>query len=371
MKLNLALVLILCAMTLPSALAKSGITSQEFGTMTDGHHVQIYKLTNKNGMEADITNFGAIVQSLKVPDKSGKLTDVALGYDKLEDYVTDKSSFGSTIGRYGNRIAHGKFTLDGHTYTLAKNDGENSLHGGLKGFNKKVWTARQEGDSLVLSYLSKDGEEGYPGNLNVTVTFTVTDDNELKIQYDATTDKDTVLNLTNHSYFNLSGQDAGEILGHELMLKADKFTPVNSVLIPTGELRDVKGTPLDFTKSTAIGARIGASDEQLKFGKGYDHNFVLNGGITKTPRLAAEVYDPKSGRIMQVLTTEPGIQFYTGNFLDGTVHGKGGHVYNFRNALCLETQHYPDSPNQSNFPTTELKPGGKYHTITIFKFSSK
>jgi aldose 1-epimerase len=369
MKLNLALAL--CALTLPSALAKSGITSQEFGTMTDGQHVQIYKLTNKNGMEADITNFGGIVQSLKVPDKSGKLTDVTLGYDKLESYVADKSSFGSTIGRYGNRIAHGKFTLDGHTYTLAKNDGENSLHGGLKGFNKKVWTAKQEGNSLVLNYLSKDGEEGYPGNLNVTVTFTVTDDNELNIQYDATTDKNTVLNLTNHSYFNLSGQDAGEILGHELMLKADKFTPVNSVLIPTGELRDVKGTPFDFTKSTAIGARISGSDEQLKFGKGYDHNFVLNGGITKTPRLAAEVYDPKSGRVMQVLTTEPGVQFYTGNFLDGTVHGKGGHVYNFRNALCLETQHYPDSPNQSNFPTTELKPGEKYHTITIFKFSNK
>jgi aldose 1-epimerase len=371
MKLNLALLLTLCVITLPSALAKSGITSQEFGTMTDGQHVQIYKLTNKNGMEADITNFGGIVQSLKVPDKSGKLTDVALGYDKLEDYVPDKSSFGSLIGRYGNRIAHAKFTLDGHTYTLAKNDGENSLHGGLKGFNKKVWSAKQEGNSLVLNYLSKDGEEGYPGNLNVTVTYTLTDDNELKIQYDATTDKNTVLNLTNHSYFNLSGQDAGEILGHELMLKADKFTPVNTTLIPTGELRDVKGTPFDFTKSTAIGARIGGSDEQLKFGKGYDHNFVLNGGITKTPRLAAEVYDPKSGRVMQVLTTEPGVQFYTGNFLDGTVHGKGGHVYNFRNALCLETQHYPDSPNQGNFPTTELKAGEKYHTITVFKFSNK
>jgi aldose 1-epimerase len=371
MKLTLALALLLGAITLPSALAKSGITSQEFGTMTDGQHVQIYKLTNKNGMEAEITNFGGIVQSLKVPDKNGKFTDVVLGYDKLEGYVTDKSSFGSLIGRYGNRIAHAKFTLDGHTFTLAKNDGENHLHGGLKGFNKKVWTAKQEGNSLVLNYLSKDGEEGYPGNLNVTVTYTLTDDNALKIQYDATTDKNTVLNLTNHSYFNLSGQDAGEILGHELTLHADKFTPVNSTLIPTGELREVKGTPFDFTKSTALGARIGGSDEQLKFGKGYDHNFVLNGGITKTPRLAAEVYDPKSGRVMQVLTTEPGVQLYTGNFLDGTIHGKGGHVYNFRNALCLETQHYPDSPNQSNFPTTELKPGQKYHTITIFKFSNK
>jgi aldose 1-epimerase len=371
MNFKLSVVLNICALMVPSALAKSGITSQEFGTMTDGQHVQIYKLTNKNGVEAEISNFGGVVQALKVPDKSGKFADVVLGYDKLDGYVTDKSSFGALIGRYGNRIAKGKFTLDGHTYTLATNDGPNHLHGGLKGFNKKVWSAKQSGNSLVLNYLSKDGEEGYPGNLNVTVTYTLTDDNELKIQYDATTDKPTVLNLTNHSYFNLSGQDAGEILEHELTLHADKFTPVDQTLIPTGELRDVKGTPFDFTKSTAIGARINGTDEQLKFGRGYDHNFVLNGGITKTPRLAAEVYDSKSGRVMQVLTTEPGVQLYTGNFLDGTVHGKGGHVYNYRNALCLETQHYPDSPNHSNFPTTELKPGQKYHTITIFKFSTK
>lgn len=354
-----------------SALAKSGITSQEFGTMTDGQHVQIYKLTNKNGVEAEISNFGGVVQSLKVPDKNGKMADVALGYDTLDGYVGDKSSFGALIGRYGNRIAKGKFPLEGQTYTLATNDGPNHLHGGLKGFNKKVWTAKESGNSLVLNYLSKDGEEGYPGNLNVTVTYTLTDDNALKIQYEATTDRPTVLNLTNHSYFNLSGQDAGEILEHELTLHADKFTPVDQTLIPTGELRDVKGTPFDFTKSTAIGARINGSDEQLKFGRGYDHNFVLNGGITKTPRLAAEVYDSKSGRVMQVLTTEPGVQLYTGNFLDGTVHGKGGHIYNYRNAFCLETQHYPDSPNHSNFPTTELKPGHKYHTITIFKFSTK
>jgi aldose 1-epimerase len=371
MNLKLSIVLNICALMVPSALAKSGITSQEFGTMTDGQHVQIYKLTNKNGMEAEISNFGGVVQTLKVPDKSGKFADVVLGYDKLDGYVTDKSSFGALIGRYGNRIAKGKFTLDGQTYTLATNDGPNHLHGGIKGFNKKVWSAKESGNSLVLNYLSKDGEEGYPGNLNVTVTYTLTDDNQLKIQYDATTDKPTVLNLTNHSYFNLSGQDAGEILGHELTLHADKFTPVDKTLIPTGDLREVKGTPFDFTKSTAIGARINGSDEQLKFGRGYDHNFVLNGGITKTPRMAAEVYDSKSGRVMQVLTTEPGVQLYTGNFLDGTVHGKGGHVYNYRTALCLETQHYPDSPNHSNFPSTELKPGQKYHTVTIFKFSTK
>jgi aldose 1-epimerase len=377
MRFKLALVMVfgLCAMIVPSALAKSGITSQEFGTMSDGQHVQLYKLTNKNGMEVEISNFGGVVQSLKVPDKNGKFDDVVLGYDKLEGYVTDKSSFGALIGRYGNRIAHGKFTLDGHSYTLATNNGENHLHGGVVGFNKKVWTAKEapgaKSQSLTLNYLSKDGEEGYPGNLNVTVIYTLTDNNELKIQYDATTDKNTIVNLTNHSYFNLSGQDAGEILGHELTLHADKFTPVGPTLIPTGELREVKGTPFDFTKSTAIGARIGQSDEQLKFGNGYDHNWVLNGGITRNPRLAAEVYDAKSGRVMDVLTTEPGVQFYTGNFLDGTVHGKGGHVYNFRNGLCLETQHYPDSPNHPDFPTTELKPGQKYHTITIYKFLIK
>ena len=341
--------------------------------MTDGQHVQLYKLTNKNGVEVEISNFGGVVQSLKVPDKNGKFDDVVLGYDKLEGYVTDKSSFGALIGRYGNRIAHGKFSLEGHPYTLATNDGENHLHGGVKGFNKKVWTAKEapgaKTQSLTLNYLSRDGEEGYPGNLNVTVTYSLTDNNELKVQYDATTDKPTVLNLTNHSYFNLSGQDSGEILGHELTLYADKFTPVGPTLIPTGELRSVKGTPFDFTHSTTIGARIGQSDEQLKFGRGYDHNWVLNGGIKSTPRLAAEVYDAKSGRVMDVLTTEPGVQFYTGNFLDGTVHGKGGKIYNFRTGLCLQTQHYPDSPNHANFPTTELKPGQKYHTITIFKFS--
>lgn len=343
--------------------------------MTDGQHLQLYKLTNQNGMEVDISTFGGVVQSLKVPDKAGKFDDVVLGYDNLDGYIADKSFFGALIGRYGNRIAHGKFTLDGHSYTLATNDGENHLHGGLKGFNKKIWTAKEvpgaKSQSLTLTYLSKDGEEGYPGSLSVRVTYTLTDSNELKIEYNATTDKNTVLNLTNHSYFNLSGQGSGDILGHELTLHADKFTPVSATLIPTGELRSVKGTPFDFTRSTLIGSRIGQSEEQLKFGKGYDHNWVLDGGIKTTPALAAQVYDAKSGRVMDVLTTEPGIQFYTGNFLDGSAHGKGGNVYNFRTGFCLETQHYPDSPNHPSFPITELKPGQKYHTITIYRFSVK
>ncbi len=376
MNSRLAFVIVfgISAVTALFAAAKSGITSQEFG-MTDGQHIQLYKLTNKNGMEVNISTYGGVVQSLKVPDKNGKFDDVVLGYDSVDGYVSDKSFFGALIGRYGNRIAHGKFSLDGKTYSIPLNDGQNTLHGGTKGFNKKEWTAKEapgsKAQSLTLTYLSKDGEEGYPGNLNVKVVYTLTDNNELKIQYDATTDKDTVLNLTNHSYFNLSGAGSGDILGHELTLHASKFTPVGSSLIPTGELRSVKGTPFDFTHSTAIGSRIDQDDEQLKFGKGYDHNWVLDAGMTTDPKPAAEVYDPKSGRVMQVLTTEPGIQFYTGNFLDGSAHGKGGRIYNRRFALCLETQHFPDSPNQPSFPTTELKPGQKYHSITIYKFSTK
>jgi aldose 1-epimerase len=376
MNWRLALVLAVGASATTALLAagKSGIKSQEFG-MADGKRIELYKLTNKNGVEVDISTYGGVVQSLKVPDKNGKFADVVLGYDDLKGYEADKSFFGALIGRYGNRIAHGKFSLDGHTYSIPLNDGENTLHGGLKGFNKKHWTAKEapgaSSQSLTLTYLSKDGEEGYPGNLNVKVVYTLTDSNELKIEYNATTDKDTVLNLTNHSYFNLSGQGSGDILGHELTLHADKFTPVNSTLIPTGELRSVKGTPFDFTKATAIGLRIGQDDEQLKFAKGYDHNWVLNSGISATPKLAAEVYDPASGRVLEVLTTEPGIQFYTGNFLDGSAHGKEGKVYNFRGALCLETQHFPDSPNHPDFPTTELKPGQTYHSLTIYKFSTR
>ena len=340
------------------AQAKSSMKKQPFGKTADGQAVDLFTLTNSKGMEVSITNFGGIVVTLKVPDRNGKLDDVVLGYDQLDGYLTNKAFFGALIGRYGNRIAHGQFQLDGKTYNLPKNDGDNTLHGGMTGFNKRLWTAKQvsgaKGSALELTYLSKDGEEGFPGNLSVKVVYTLTDDNELRIDYSATTDKDTVVNLTNHSYFNLAGQGNGDILSHELTIHADQFTPVDQTLIPTGELRAVKGTPFDFTKSTAIGVRINQEDQQLKFGKGYDHNWVLNGGIKTTPALAAEAYDPKTGRVLQVLTTEPGVQFYSGNFLDGTITGKGGKVYNLRNGFCLETQHFPDSPNHASFPSTTL-----------------
>jgi aldose 1-epimerase len=315
------------------------------------------------------------VVSLNAPDRNGKFDDVVLGYDQLDGYLTNKAFFGALIGRYGNRIAHGQFKLDGTTYNLPKNDGDNTLHGGMRGFNKRLWTAKDvsnnKGAALELTYLSKDGEEGFPGNLSAKVIYTLTDQNELHIDYSATTDKDTVVNLTNHSYFNLAGQGKGDILGHQLLIKADRFTPVDQTLIPSGDLKAVKGTPFDFIKPTAIGERINQDDQQLKFGKGYDHNWVLNGGIKATPALAAEAYEPKSGRVLQVWTTEPGVQFYSGNFLDGTITGKSGKVYNLRYAFCLETQHFPDSPNHANFPSTELKPGQKYHTSTIFKFSAR
>jgi aldose 1-epimerase len=355
------------------AQAKSSMKKQPFGKTADGQAVDLFTLTNAKGMEVSITNFGGIVVTLKVPDRNGKLDDVVLGYDQLDGYLTNKAFFGALIGRYGNRVAHGQFQLDGKTYNLPKNDGDNTLHGGRTGFNKRLWTAKEvsgaKGTALELTYLSKDGEEGFPGNLSVKVVYTLAEDNELRIDYSATTDKDTVVNLTNHSYFNLAGQGKGDILGHELTIHADRFTPVDQTLIPTGELRAVKGTPFDFTKSTAIGARINQDDQQLKFGRGYDHNWVLNGGIKATPAIAAEAYDPKTGRVLQVLTTEPGVQFYSGNFLDGTITGKGGKVYNLRNGFCLETQHFPDSPNQASFPSTTLKPGQKYHTTTIFKLS--
>ncbi len=345
---------------------------QAFGKMADGRQADLYVLTNKNGMEVAITNFGGAVVSLKVPNRNGKLGDVVLGYDNLDGYLNDKAYFGGIIGRYANRIAHGQFKLDGKTYNVPKNDGENSLHGGIKGFNKRLWEAKEvpakTAQVLQLNYLSKDGEEGYPGNLSVTVTYTLTDDNELKIDYAATTDKDTVVNLTNHSYFNLAGE--GNILEHQLLLHAAKFTPVDATLIPTGEIRPVKSTPMDFTTAHAVGERINQDFDQLKLGRGYDHNWVVDGNMG-TLRPAARVYESKTGRVLEVSTTEPGIQFYSGNFLDGTIHGKSGKVYNRRDALCLETQHYPDSPNHPQFPTTELKPGQKFHSITVFKFSTK
>jgi aldose 1-epimerase len=347
-----------------------------FGKDKDGGTVQIYTLTNPQGMEARITPYGATLVSLKTPDRNGALGDIVMGFDSLEGYTQTPPPpyFGATIGRYANRIGGAKFTLNGKTYTLDKNDGANSLHGGFHGFDKVMWTAQPaSGDapqSLELSYLSKDGEEGYPGNLSVTVTYTLTPASELRIHYTATTDQDTVINLTNHSYFNLSGPGSGDILDHLLTINADRFTPVDAGLIPTGELRKVDGTPFDFRQPHAVGERINADDEQIKLGRGYDHNWILNrtgSGL----EFAARVSDPKSGRVIEVLTTEPAIQFYTGNFLDGSFHGKGGKPYQHRGALTLETQHYPDSPNHPEFPTTTLKAGEQFDSTTVFRFSSQ
>jgi aldose 1-epimerase len=347
----------------------------EFGKTKEGVTVYRYLLTNKKNVQADVISYGASLVSLKIPDRSGKVADVVLGYDDLDGYEQDKAYFGATVGRYGNRIAGGQFVLDRTTFHIPKNNGPNSLHGGIRGFNKKVWIgvdrSRADAQVLELSYTSQDGEEGFPGTLKVTVTYTLpADKNELRIDYSATTDKDTVLNLTNHSYFNLSGAADQEILNHELELRAREFTPVDSTLIPTGELRPVSGTPFDFTKATAIGARINQDDEQLKIGMGYDHNWVVEKGKVSM-QLAARVFEPTSGRVLEVLTTEPGVQFYTGNFLDGTVRGKGGQFYARRTGFCLETQHFPDSPNHPNFPTTELKPGQTFQSTTIFRFSSR
>ncbi len=348
--------------------AKTTVTKKPFGKTADGTPVDLYTL--KSGkLEATITNYGGRVVTLLVPDRTGKIADIVLGFDTLDGYLKDNPYFGAVVGRYGNRIAHGQFQLDGHSFQVPKNDGPNSLHGGLKGFDKRVWDAKIEGGSLVLHYLSKDGEEGYPGNLSVTVKYTL-GENELRLDYEASTDKDTVLNVTNHSYFNLAGQGEGDILKHELTIAADRFTPVDQTLIPTGELRKVEGTPFDFRTPHVIGGRIDQDNEQLKFGKGYDHNWVLNssGGSLA---LAAKAHEPTTGRVMEVLTTQPGLQFYTGNFLDGSITGKGGKVYKRRYAFCMETQHFPDSPNHPAFPTTELKPGQHFHATTVFRFSAQ
>jgi aldose 1-epimerase len=348
------------------------VEKQPFGKTADGTPVVLYTLTNSKGVRVAITNYGGIVVSLFTPDRNGNPGDIVLGFERLEDYLKGHPYFGAIIGRYGNRIAKGRFTLDGVEYKLAQNNGENHLHGGLVGFDKKVWKARDfvdaEGQHLELRYTSPDGEEGYPGNLDVTVTYSLNEQNQLRIDYVATTDKPTVVNLTNHSYFNLAGE--GDILGHLLRLNADYFTPVDAGLIPTGELRPVKGTPFDFTEPTPIGARIEQDDEQLRYGRGYDHNFVLRGGGGSLAE-AAEVYEPKTGRVLRVLTTEPGVQFYTGNFLDGTLRGKYGRVYHRRTGFCLETQHFPDSPNKPHFPTTVLRPGQTYRSTTIYEFSAR
>jgi aldose 1-epimerase len=347
------------------------ITKHPYGKTADGSAVDLYTLTNDHGMTAKITNYGGIITSLLAPDRTGVLGDVVLGHETLEGYLTRNPFFGCLVGRFGNRIARGRFTLDGVEYSLTLNDGPNALHGGLKGFDKVVWQATgvlgAYGPGLVLRYHSTDGEEGYPGNLHVVVIYTLTGANELRIDYSATTDKPTVVNLTNHTYFNLAGQ--GDVLGHEMQLFADRFTPVDSTLIPTGELRSVDGSPLDFRTPSSIGARIEADDVQIKLGGGYDHNYVVN-GLAGTLRPAAKVYEPVSGRVLTVSTIEPGVQLYSGNFLDGTITGKSGAVYAKRSGFCLETQHFPDSPNQPNFPSTVLRPGETYRSTTVFKFSA-
>ena len=372
--IRITAVAILLLLTCRIVLAEQTIEKKPFGKTADGLCVDLYTLTNSHGLRASITNYGGIVVTLEVPDRDGKLDDVVLGYDTLDEYIADTPYFGAIVGRYGNRIGKGKFSIDGRQYVLAQNNDENHLHGGLKGFDKVVWEARgilgDKGPGLVLTYLSKDGEEGYPGNLSVTVTYILTDDNELTIHYQATTDKPTPVNLTSHSYFNLAGQGSGDILTHQLMIEADRFTPVDKGLIPTGELRPVKGTPMDFTQSTAIGKRVNQDDQQLVYGLGYDHNWVLENS-DGSMALAASVHEPTSGRVMEVFTTEPGLQFYCGNFLDGSNVGKGGKVYHHRYGFCLETQHFPDSPNKPDFPSVILHPGEEYSTTTIYKFSAK
>ena len=364
----LVLVLFFCISTYAQKITKTS-----FGT-ADGQAVDLYTLTNRNGMEAKITNYGGIVTSLTAPDRTNKWTDVVLGFNDLGSYLKGHPYFGALVGRYGNRIAKGRFTLNGVEYKLAVNNGENTLHGGIKGFDKVVWQATSMrtklGPALSLTYLSKDGEEGYPGNLTVKVVYTLTNSNELRIDYTASTDKDTVINLTHHSYFNLAGEGNGDILNHVITLNANQFIPTDAGSIPTGEIRNVQGTPFDFLKPMVIGARINQDDEQLKFGGGYDHTWVIKGRMG-TLRQAATAYEPTSGRVMQVWTTEPGVQFYTGNFLDGTLTGKSGKLYPRRSGFCLETQHYPDSPNQPKFPTTTLKKGAVYKSTTIYRFSAR
>ena len=341
---------------------------QDFGKTPDGTPVELYPLANSRGVEATIMTYGGTVVSLQTPDRGGRPGDIVLGFDNLDAYLGGGNPFfGALVGRYGNRIAKGRFTLDGIEYKLARNNGENNLHGGPRGFDKVVWEVKEAGpQALELGYLSEDGDQGFPGNLDVTVRYTLTDANELGIDYSATTDRDTIVNLTSHSYFNLACE--GDVLNHLLSLNADRFTPVDAGLIPTGELRSVAGTPFDFRQPVAIGARIDQDDEQLRRGGGYDHNFVLNrGGEGLSP--VAKVVEPGTGRVLEVFTTEPGVQFYSGNFI-GELRGKGGRQYGRRAGFCLETQHYPDSPNQPSFPTTVLKPGQRYHTATVHKFSA-
>ncbi len=352
--------------------SRRGVTHTAFGKTADGQPVEVYTLRNSNGVEIKAINYGCIITSLKVPDRAGKFADVVLGYDTLDGYLKDSPYFGAIVGRYGNRIAKGQFTLNGKTYKLATNNGPNHLHGGNKGFDKVVWKAAwkngAQGVGVIFSRTSPDGEEGYPGNLQTSVTYTLTDHNELVVEYRATSDKATPVNLTQHSYFNLAADD-GDVLGHQVTIDADRYTPVDDTLIPTGELASVAGTPFDFRKATAIGARINADNPQLKNGKGYDHNWVLTRSASGLQH-AVRVVEPKTGRTLDIATTEPGVQFYSGNFLDGSIKGKGGRVYKQRSGFCLETQHYPDSPNHSNFPSAILQPGRVYSSKTVFTFGA-
>jgi aldose 1-epimerase len=358
-----------------AAVIKEGsVAKAEFGKTPEGQTVDVYTLTNSEGMEVRAITFGGIITSIRVPDRNGKLDDVALGFDTLDGYLRNPPYFGAIIGRYGNRIARGRFTLDGKTYTLAVNNRPNHLHGGTKGFDKVVWKAESfknpDGVGLVFTHTSPDGDEGYPGALSLRVTYTLNNKNEIAFDYEATTDKATPVNLTQHTYFNLAGDGSRDILDHVLTIPASRLTPVDQTLIPTGELTSVEGTPFDFRMPTAIGARIAANDPQIRFGNGYDHNFVLdrNGdGLV----LAAHVEEPMTGRVLEISTTEPGMQFYTGNFLDGSLTGKAGHVYKRRMGFALETQHFPDSPNKPEFPSTILKPGETYRSKTVFAFKVK
>ncbi|MEQ2007636.1 MAG: aldose epimerase family protein [Limisphaerales bacterium] len=364
--------------TAPAAPAAAKPKGEPFGKTADGTPVEVFTLANAKGIKLRAMTYGAIVLSLETPDRTGKSADIVLGYRTLAEYIKSTPYFGAIVGRYGNRIAQGKFTLDGKEHSLAANNTPGgmpcALHGGLKGFDKVVWQGEgvtQAGAQGVrFRYVSKDGEEGYPGTLTLTVTYWLSDNNEWRVDYLATTDKATPVNVTQHSYFNLKGEGNGDILGHELTFKASKFTPVNAGLIPTGELRAVKGTPFDFATAHAIGERVNSTDEQMKFGGGYDHNWVLD-NQTGSLALAAAVHEPTTGRTMEVLTTEPGLQFYCGNFLDGKLTGKSGRAYQFRNGFCLETQHYPDSPNQPSFPSTTLRPGQTLKSTTVFRFGTR
>jgi len=376
-------------------IAVMAVTQSTFGAMPDGTKIDLFTLTNAHGVEVRVITYGAVIVSIKAPDRRGHFDDIVTGFDTLDGYLTRSRYFGAVVGRYGNRIANGRFTLDGKTYELATNNGKNHLHGGLRGFDKVVWagsTVERDGNSgVALTYVSRDGEEGYPGTLNATVTYTLTARNELIVDYAATTDRATPINLTNHSYFNLAGDGHGDILQHVLTIDADRYTPTDDTQIPTGELAPVEGTPFDFRKPTPIGARIDANDEQIRRGHGYDHNFVLRstspqsasaGSASprsgsprsaslsgeRSPHHAARVVDPSSGRTLDVATTEPGVQFYSGNNLDGSAVGKSGHVYARRTSLCLETQHFPDSPNHANFPSAILRPGERFQSRTVFTF---